>query len=212
MARSAISGLDFPITLIKFKTAEPKISYLHYPDFDDNPHPALIKSVQVDLTTHTYQIRHYGDNPPILHRKETFVAVDYPHYSTFAALTQAEEQQGLLANSHLIRHQQQWEAKLRQHRVRIENHQLIIDKNSNLPTISIDRHKAAIVRHQLSRPVRAALEAELFTPDTTFFDYGCGHGEDLEFIADKGFVTQGWILTIDPWVIALLPISLTSAT
>ncbi|WP_255447816.1 DNA phosphorothioation-associated putative methyltransferase [Picosynechococcus sp. PCC 11901] len=26
----------------------------------------------------------------------------------------------------------------------------------------------------------------------TFFDYGCGHGEDLKFVAEKGFSAQGW--------------------
>jgi DNA phosphorothioation-associated putative methyltransferase len=26
----------------------------------------------------------------------------------------------------------------------------------------------------------------------TFFDYGCGHGEDLKFVAEKGFEVQGW--------------------
>jgi len=41
----------------------------------------------------------------------------------------------------------------------------------------IERHKAAITRNNLSRPVRLALEAGLFSPGTTF-DYGCGYGSD----------------------------------
>lgn len=191
-ARQVIADLDFPITLIKFNTAEPKVSYLYYPDFDQNPHPALNRSIQVEVNSKTYQTRHYGENPPILHRKETFVAADYPLYSIFTAFTQAEEKLGLLANSRYIGHLSQWEEKLRQHGVRIVGHRLITENINTGFNISIERHKAAIVRRQLSRPVRVALEAELFTSETTFFDYGCGHGEDLQFIAEKGFIAQGW--------------------
>ncbi len=58
--------------------------------------------------------------------------------------------------------------------------------------IKIDRHKAAIHRPDLSKPVRLALEAGLFTEHTTFFDYGCGHGEDIKRISDRGFTSTGW--------------------
>ena len=62
-------------TLVKFSTNKPKISYLFYPDFDTDPHPALQASIQVDVETLEVGYRDYSDseNPPILHRKETFV-------------------------------------------------------------------------------------------------------------------------------------------
>jgi DNA phosphorothioation-associated putative methyltransferase len=49
--QSARSYLQHPIapTLIKFSTAQPKISYLFYPGFEAAPHPALEQSIQVDL-------------------------------------------------------------------------------------------------------------------------------------------------------------------
>ena len=179
-------------TLIKFNLNEPKISYLDYPDFDLDPHPALRQSTQVNLELNNFQVRHYGNNPPILHRKETFVCADYPLYQTFAALTQAEEKLGLLADSRQIGHRQQWEKRLQQFRVRIENHKLIEIQESAHQSPKIDRHKAAIIRRQMSRPVRSLLEANLLTEGMTFFDYGCGHGEDLKFVADKGFEVDGW--------------------
>jgi len=37
-----------------------------------------------------------------------------------------------------------------------------------------------------------ALEAGIFTENTTFFDYGCGHGEDIKRISDRGFTCSGW--------------------
>jgi len=80
-ARSTYSQADTP-TIVKFSTRKPKISYLFYPDFDTDPHPALKASIQVDLETLQVTYRDYtiSDNPPILHRKETFVTSDYPLY------------------------------------------------------------------------------------------------------------------------------------
>src|SRR5262245_61131321 len=40
----------------------------------------------------------------------------------------------------------------------------------------IARHKAAIERSRLSRPVQLALAYGLLTPQQSFFDYGCGRG------------------------------------
>jgi hypothetical protein len=48
------------------------------------------------------------------------------------------------------------------------------------------------VRKELSKPVRLALEAELFDPQTSFFDYGCGHGSDLHHLRQKGYQSKGW--------------------
>ncbi|OKH19056.1 DNA phosphorothioation-associated putative methyltransferase [[Limnothrix rosea] IAM M-220] len=192
ITRSLLPDQTFPIVLIKFNTSEPKISYLDYSDFNEDPHPALKQSIQVNLELSSHQLRHYGENPPILHRKETFVCPDYPHYQTFAELTEAEEKLGLLADSRNIGHRQQWEEKLQHFRVRIKDHQLIEIKNTEGKSPKIDRHKAAIIRRQMSRPVRSLFEANLVHEGMSFFDYGCGHGEDLKFVAEKGFTAQGW--------------------
>ncbi|AGF53453.1 sll5026 (plasmid) [Synechocystis sp. PCC 6803] len=183
---------NLQFTLIKFNLNEPKISYLDYPNFDLDAHPALRQSTQVNLELNNCQVRHYGDNPPILHRKETFVCADYPLYQTFAELTQAEEKLGLLADPRQIGYRQQWEKRLQQFRVRIENHKLIEIQEFAHQSPKIDRHKAAIIRRQMSRPVRSLLDANLLTEGMTFFDYGCGHGEDLKFVAEKGFEVHGW--------------------
>ncbi len=178
-------------TLVKFSLSQPKVSYLTYPNFDTDPHPTLLHSTQVDLSTGEVSQQDYSTrpNPPILHRKETFVAPDYPHFETFQALTQAEERHGLLKDSHHIGTQQGWQTRLQQHGIHIQNHQLSHSPPSS-PTIH--RHRAAIVRPDLSKPVRVALEAGILTPDTSFFDYGCGHGNDHQRLARQGFVTEGW--------------------
>jgi DNA phosphorothioation-associated putative methyltransferase len=183
-------------TLIKFQTDQPKLSYLFYPDFDRDPHPALQTSIQVDLATLEVNYRDYSDtpNPPVLHRKETFVTPDYSHYDEFAELTHQEEVLGLLDITRGIGTKDGWQQRLNLHRLSFEGHHLVcrLDSRHESFTIQIDRHKAAMVRMSLSRPVRLALEAGLFTPETSFFDYGCGYGGDVHRIADQGYPSAGW--------------------
>lgn len=113
-------------TLIKYYTDKPQISYLFYPDFDDDPHPALKASITIDLKTLYITHRDYADraNPPILHRKETFVTSNYPRYAEFAQLTQQEQQLGLLKLKSEIGTRTGWEKCLAAHNVEIRDHQV----------------------------------------------------------------------------------------
>jgi DNA phosphorothioation-associated putative methyltransferase len=184
-------------TLVKFSLDRPKISYLFYPDFDTDPHPELNYSIIVDLNTLEVSYRNYqdADNPPILHRKETFVTANYPLYEQFAELTRSEAALGLLDESRYIGTKKEWQLRLMQQAIDFEEHRLVcpIDPKSRKKRgIRIDRHKAAIVRKELSRPVRLAVEADLFAPHTTFFDYGCGYGGDVKRIGERGYLSSGW--------------------
>lgn len=213
-------SLSDQMTLVKFHTNQPIISYLFYPDFDHDPHPALESSIQVNLQTGTINSHHYStrENPPILHRKETFVTPDYPHYEKFAQLTQAEVELGLLSSKNSLSQspspetadtlriyrsigtRKGWLQHLAQQRVEIRDHSVVRISSSESPknsseielTPTIKRHRAALVRRTLSRPVRLALEAELFDQNSTFFDYGCGHGGDIERMAEQGYQSTGW--------------------
>ncbi|WP_416670436.1 DNA phosphorothioation-associated putative methyltransferase [Egbenema bharatensis] len=184
------------ITLIKFNLEKPSISYLSYPDFDSEPHPALQSSIQVNLQSREVNYRDYGEasNPFILHRKETFVATDYPHYQQFAALTRQEEALGLLDNPRAIGTRLAWEERLAQFKVAFQGHTLIHRSllNAQSTQVKIDRHKAAISRNDFSKPVRLALEAGLLNQTKTFFDYGCGQGGDLERVGKLGYESAGW--------------------
>lgn len=183
--------------LIKFHLDEPKISYLFYPDFDSDPHPPLKASLQVNLSDFglTYLDYHGVENPPILHRKETFVTPEYPLYGIFAQLTKEEESLGLLSSPQ-IGTQKGWQRCLQTYGVEISGHQVVNCRKIKDMTAhimpKIERHRAAIVRRDLSRPLRLALDAGIFSPKTTFFDYGCGYGGDIERIQAQGYVSQGW--------------------
>ena len=181
--------------IVKFSTNKLKISYLFYPDFDTDPHPALQASIVVDLQTLRASYRDYrnSDNPPILHRKETFVTPDYPLYKLFATLTRQEQALGLLNNATAIGTQVLWEQRLDLQGVELQGHNLIVlPKRPTIASPGIERHKAAIARNELSRPVRLAVEANLFNPETTFFDYGCGYGGDINCITKLGYRSTGW--------------------
>jgi len=99
---------------------------LDYPRFFDDPYPALEHAYTVDLERNTYRESDYtkSDNPPILHRKETFVTTTYPRYEEFAKLTQQEEELGLLKVKSDIGTREGWEKCLAAHKVEIKGHQV----------------------------------------------------------------------------------------
>ena len=115
-------------TLVKFCMDKPNISYLFYPDFDTNPHPTLHTSMQIHLPDLKVFYRDYdrAANPPILHRKETFVSESYPLYEQFANLTRQEEELGLLKNSREIGTRDGWYKRLEENKVEIQGDRIIV--------------------------------------------------------------------------------------
>jgi DNA phosphorothioation-associated putative methyltransferase len=114
--------------IIKLNRLEPKISYLSYPAFEDDPHPTLTQSLSVHLQTFRVRTRDYSDfrSPPILHRKETFLAVEHPLRAKFARLTAAEESKGLLIEGNRIGTRNQWDPVLAEKGLTLRGHRLIL--------------------------------------------------------------------------------------
>src|SRR5262245_39001047 len=101
--------------VIKIHRRSGKLSYLVYPHFETDPHPALARCVRLCLRTRQLDCYDYAQaNPPLLHRKETFLARGHPLYAKFARLTQQEEAHGLLAEPARIGLPAGWEARLRE--------------------------------------------------------------------------------------------------
>ena len=117
---------DVGYNLIKLWLDGRKVAFVLYDDFDKDPHPTLQYSVMAYLPRSDYGIRNYTEstNPPILHRKETFVLDSYPYYDKFRKLTNQEEQLGLLSRSD-IGHKEGWEALLTEKKVSIKNHKVL---------------------------------------------------------------------------------------
>jgi DNA phosphorothioation-associated putative methyltransferase len=113
--------------LIKLHRRSGKVSYLAYPDFEINPHPALLRSVKLSLRTREIDCLEYtaSTNPPILHRKATFLAPDHPLHAKFAKLTQQEEKHGLLDDTATIGTRDGWQARLNAAGFALRGHRLV---------------------------------------------------------------------------------------
>ena len=56
----------------------------------------------------------------------------------------------------------------------------------------VPRHRTAITRPYLSKPVSLALADGLLTPNSSLFDYGCGRGDDVARLRALGYDAHGW--------------------
>jgi DNA phosphorothioation-associated putative methyltransferase len=113
--------------VVKLHCFSGKISYLVYPDFESEPHPALRRCVQLALRTRQVECYDYAEstNPPVLHRKETFLHPEHPLYAKFARLTRQEERYGLLADTATIGTQAGWQQRLRTAGFALRGHRLV---------------------------------------------------------------------------------------
>jgi DNA phosphorothioation-associated putative methyltransferase len=187
--------------LLKIHTNEAALTFLTYPDFDEDPHPALAEATKINLKSGSIVRTDYRgrSNPPILHRKETFLPKDDPRFEHFASLTREEEKAGLLKDGARIGLRAYWQALLRKHGLGYEGHKLVNVKRSELqeahpeeePAL-IERHRTAIKRYDISRPVKIALDRGILQKRHKLFDYGCGHGMDLEALGGLGYTVAGW--------------------
>lgn len=123
----ALAGTVSETTIVKLNRIEPKVSYLSYPDFDRDPHPALAMSIRADLRRLDLRLKDFRQwgSPPILHRKETFVAPDYPGREKFARLTAQEERCGLFSHPASIGTRNKWLELLESKGLALRGHRLV---------------------------------------------------------------------------------------
>jgi hypothetical protein len=183
--------------VVKFFINAFKISLLHYPDFWDDLHPVLHFAVTIELDNgKTREINYVSSgNPPILHRKETLISPSRKEYRLFQKQTELEESYGLFEHPKTIGFKQQWEALLATKGVTITGNIVSIQEASDEKKYSqpdsecndIDRHKTAISRSNFSKPVQILLQYDQIKDTDTFFDYGCGLGDDVRGKSPPGF-------------------------
>ncbi len=196
-------GIGDEFNVVKFRTDALRLSFLSYPRFFEDPHPPLEDAVAIDLVSGRTYRTSYRDtlNSPILHRKELLLSPKDTRVPEFAALSAAEEQAGLYSNSAVIGFRINWERLLATRRLAFDGHSLVCltpvpdDSGavaSSAPAIAVDRHKTALTRYDLSKPVRSILEHGQLPPGSRFLDYGCGLGADVRAIRELGFEADGW--------------------
>jgi Methyltransferase domain len=191
-----IAARTLDADIVKIHHGTGRVSFLSYPDFDKDPHPALSQSVMVDLNLRRVKVRDYrkGGNPPVLHRKESFVAPDYPRRERFRKLTAAEEAAGLLGGSS-IGTRDGWNRHLLQAGFRVTGHSLVRVKAQAKPEPTVEKlasgsHKTAIARRGPSNPARLLIEELKGAGDV--LDFGCGHGADVVYYRAAGLDAVGY--------------------
>ena len=188
--------------IIKLFKNDFKITYLNYPDFDDDSYPQLKHSQIVDLQNQSTRKSNYtkSNNPPILHRKETFVSDSYPHAELFKEITTEGESIGLYEKTNRIGFKSHWE-KL------IKSKGYYLDDNGRLNPLTekpivqntlsefsgeVARHKTAIDRNKLSQPMQALARHNYLNGEYSILDYGCGKGDDVRELEAHGIDVTGW--------------------
>lgn len=106
----ALVGTVEKATIIKLSRDSSAVSYLEYPNFEGDPHPALAVSVVCSLAQQRVRVRNFQrrSNPPVLHRKELFVSRFDPARAKYERLTTAEERIGLYEKPDVIGTQEGW--------------------------------------------------------------------------------------------------------
>lgn len=170
--------------IIKMDIKNQKISFLKYGDFYDSPFPILLDSHSYDVATKKSNIKNFENskNPPILHRKELLIDSAHPKYENYLSLTKQAKSFGLFKDTKKIGFQKYWNALLKQKGLKFdpENYRFIKQH-------TVDRHKTALTRYELSVPVRLILKHKMLTTQRSFFDYGCGKGSDVTLLIQDGF-------------------------
>ena len=174
------------------RIANDNVAFLTYGNFDEDPFPALKKSVRVDLFDGRIGERGFEkySNPPILHRKELLVDESYSGRAKFSALTIRLEELGVFYDVHRIGFRHQWEARLKSHEIEIADHKVVA--YATVDPDRVLRHKTALIRYQLSQPTQLLMRYGLIGDKTKFFDYGCGRGDDVDTLKSGGIDASGW--------------------
>jgi DNA phosphorothioation-associated putative methyltransferase len=125
-ARSYVGAVE-GANVIKLHRLKPQVSYLGYPRFERDPHPALAASFTVPLNSLHVEYRDYTTrvNPPILHRKEEFVPTNHVLRERFARLTRQEERAALYEDPARIGTRQGWQDVLDARNFYLRGHRLL---------------------------------------------------------------------------------------
>lgn len=193
---TALKIADDDWNIVKLLKTDFRLSLLHYPDFYTEAYPALRQSVTVDLAKLQHRITRYDeqDNPPILHRKELFILPAHPEYENFCMITQEGEAAGLYDKPRMIGFKLSWQRLINKHGYELVDGRLFRSSAfiSDEYNKSIDRHKTALVRHDLSAPMKTLAKHGFLEGDYSIFDYGCGRGDDLRELEAHGLDVMGW--------------------
>ncbi|MBS0418031.1 MAG: DNA phosphorothioation-associated putative methyltransferase [Proteobacteria bacterium] len=193
--------MEAEYNLVRVDADRGEVGFLHYPGLGSEPFPALLESWRVHVGRSLLTHRKYAAslNAPILHRTELLLAEDHPRRAAFQNLTRTCEELGLFDNSTIIGFRRNWSDLITSKGFVLVDAELVPLGNatSQLGAASdreliIQRHRTALSRSSISAPVQCLLRDRLLTQQDSFFDYGCGRGDDLAALTTNGFRCDGW--------------------
>jgi DNA phosphorothioation-associated putative methyltransferase len=181
--------------IAKLSKTQFHLSLLWYPDFFDQAYPELKQSISVDLARLSHKTLRYNseENPPILHRKELMLLPEHPRYQEYVDITLEAELAGLFEQAQLIGFRDSWFRLIEKKGYVLLDGRLF--RAAMLPPDEqhkVDRHRTALVRNELSQPLKLLERHGFIHAELSFFDYGCGRGDDLTELQDRGIQAQGW--------------------
>lgn len=195
-----IFASDFSWDVVKFFRRDHKLSFLSYPTFFTESYPALVASLTIDLSRESSRVISYSEsnNPPILHRRETFISEDHPHFLEACEITREGEAIGLYENARKIGFKKSWERLIADKGYKLVDGRLVAkhlpgkDSTKTEESINIKRHRTAINRDKLSAPMQSLVRHGFLDGNRSVFDYGCGKGDDLLELEAHGINAAGW--------------------
>ena len=202
---ASLPGLkpDEHFNVVKLHEHGDELSLLSYPDFFQDPFPALARSWRISLSRQSTVFRTYEEsrNPPILHRKELLLPKEDARITEYAALTEAAEGIGLFSEPNRIGFREHWYSLIAERGYKLVERQFVPIANAEEgdrgqlndgPVTGVRRHLTALTRSNYSAPVQALSRHGLVHAAATFFDYGCGRGDDVRGLIASGIDASGW--------------------
>lgn len=183
-----------------------QLSLLLYRDFETVAFPELEASwVFPPEAPHSPRFRTYREslNPPVLHRKELLVDQKHPQRTAWSELTAVAESLGLFDETTSIGFRLNWDRRIAEKGFRFDGVRFVPIANREDLTDSseshslewgaeIRRHLTALSRTTISAPLQLLVRHGLLGTSTTFFDYGCGRGDDIAALRAQVLSADGW--------------------
>lgn len=122
-ARALVGRIE-GANVIKLHRFSGKVSYMAYPGFETDPFPAIEYRVKVSLRTLNFDLFDYSKeiDPPILFRKNEFLAVQHPKQPFFSRFSQQLEKLGVLPQRSSNVSRSQWIEHLQSARIIVRGH------------------------------------------------------------------------------------------
>lgn len=205
---------DFDYHIVKYNYRTNAVSFVECGDFDTAPEPTVGEIVTVDSAGNVRRRRQPRD-PEIYHHKWLFVAEDYKGFDVEASRRRSLAWMQLCGiDRRRIGRTSYWrefvipqlndlEAPIykSERRLASDSHSASAEvraadrrfaKATTAEAKRVARHKTAIRRPSFSLPIKCLLRDGLLDASKTLFDYGCGHGQDLNLLRDMDVHCDGW--------------------